>query len=82
MISTEDAKVGRFVKTNVDFATVPAGTIGLICEDYGSGVMIAWKYDGYVPDMSTANLPLIHPDAPRERDGFDKETEFRYLDPV
>ena len=78
----EDAVVGNWVRTNVDFATVPAGTVGLICEDYKTGVMIAWEYDGYVPTMATANLPLIHRNAPRERDGFDKTRELRFLDLV
>lgn len=78
----EDAVVGRWVRTNRTFATVPEGTMGLICEDYGTGIMIAWEYDGYIPTMETANLPLINPRAPRERDGFDKARELQFLDLV
>lgn len=41
---TEDqATVGTRVRTLVEFADVPKGTEGVIDEDYGSGVMVAWR---------------------------------------
>lgn len=63
----EEATVGRQVKSNVEFACVPAGTLGVITEDYGTGVMVEWKIPSNFKPLS---------------DGFDKETELGYLDVV
>lgn len=63
----EEAKVGTHVKTNVDFADVPTGTIGVIVEDYGTGVTVQWALPA-----EGSGWPL--------RDGFDKKTELQYLD--
>ena len=61
------ARVGAQVRTNRAFSGVPLGTIGIITEDYGSGVMVEWiNLDGEGWE------PL--------RDGFNKETELKYLD--
>jgi len=38
----EKAKVGTRVRSLVQFCGVPRGTEGVIDEDYGSGVMVAW----------------------------------------
>ncbi len=37
-----EATVGTKVKSNMAFAGVPKYTEGIIDEDYGSGVMVAW----------------------------------------
>jgi len=71
------------VRSLADFAGVPRGTEGILDEDYGSGITIAWdlperplppgyrEYDGR-PLIQTGIL----------RDGFDKRTELHFLEPV
>jgi hypothetical protein len=83
-MNIELANVGRFVRSNVDFAGVPKGTRGVIDEDYGTGVIVAWdlpdrplpagyrEWDGRA--AYCAGTPL--------RDGFDKERELVYLEAV
>ena len=79
-----EAIIGTRVKSLVDFAGVPKGTEGVIDEDYyGIGIMVAWDlpdqplpknyscYDGK-PAISSGIL----------RDGFDKETELKFLEKV
>lgn len=80
-ITKEQAKVGTWVWTNQAFSGVPRGTQGVIDEDYGTGVMVAWNlpsrplpkgysaYDGR-PAIKSGLL----------RDGFDKETELQFLE--
>lgn len=75
-----DARIGTRVSTLVDFCGVPKGTQGVIDEDYGSGVTIAWdlpdhplppgyrQYDGK-PMIQTGIL----------RDGFSLD-ELHYLE--
>jgi hypothetical protein len=83
MIEEKNAVVGTRVKSTIDFSGVPRGTEGVIDEDYGTGIMVAWdlpesplpkgytKYDG-IPAVTSGIL----------RDGFDKRTELILLDPV
>lgn len=61
----EEAVVGTRVRSNIDFACVPAGTPGIITEDYGTGVMVEWQMESNFKPLS---------------DGFDKETELHFLD--
>jgi hypothetical protein len=82
-MNLDQAKVGTRVKSNVEFCSVPLGTQGVIDEDYGTGVMVAWdlsdqplpaeyrKYDGR-PAIASGLL----------RDGFDKAKELKFLDVV
>ena len=82
-MTKEQAIVGTRVKSLVEFASVPAGTEGMLDEDYGTGVMVAWdllehplpkdytQYDG----KSAVATGIL-------RDGFDKETELQYLEVV
>ena len=42
----EQARVGTHVITLVDWPEVPTRTEGMIDEDYGSGVMVAWDLPG------------------------------------
>lgn len=79
MITKEQAIVSERIKSNVDFSGVPSGTEGVIDEDYGTGVMIAWDLPeqplpvGYAytgkPAIATGIL----------RDGFSWD-ELKYLD--
>ena len=76
----EDAIIGKEVRSLVKFSGVPTGTKGIIDEDYGTGVMVAW-------DLPESPLPLgykVHSGKPSSatgilRDGFDKTTELHFL---
>jgi hypothetical protein len=82
-MTKDQATIGTRVKSLQNFSRIPKGTEGMIDEDYGTGVMIAWDlpsrplpkgynaYDGK-PAVATGIL----------RDGFDKETELDYLEEV
>lgn len=80
MIPIQQAVVGTRVVSLHDFCGVPAGTQGVIDEDYGTGVMVAW-------DLPGRPLPvgyLVYDGVPAVRsgllrDGFDKETELEFL---
>lgn len=82
---TEDQiKMCVRVKTNRDFAGVPKGTEGIIDDDYGTGVMVAWDLPdrplprGYTKHRSKNNFGATFP----LRDGFDKKTELMFLEVV
>lgn len=47
----KDAKVGVWVRSLRDFSGVPKGTIGIIDEDYGRGVMVAWDLKGTTREL-------------------------------
>ena len=67
----------------MQFSGIPVGTQGVIDEDYGSGVMVAWDLanhplpPGYV---QYDGEPLVRTGI--RSDGFDKETELGYLEVV
>lgn len=75
-----EAVISTRVKTLVPFVGIAAHTEGVIDEDYGSGIMVAW-------DLPHRPLPAgycRHDGRPAAlssilRDGFDKETELHYL---
>lgn len=80
----KEAKIGTRVKSLRNFSGVPKGTEGIIDEDYGSGVMVAW-------DLKKRPLPAIWCDfridsnkCPRHlwplRDGFAKKEELDMLE--
>ena len=50
-MTPEQAKFGVRVRTLVDWPGVPAGSEGIIIEDYKTGVMVAWlgmdRKDGF-----------------------------------
>lgn len=78
-----EATVGRRVRSVRDFSTVPAGTEGVIDEDYGSGVMVAWD----LPEQPLPEGYKAHDGRPAVatnllRDGFDKEDELIFLQPL
>lgn len=79
-----EAKIGTRVRTLRLFSGVPNGTEGVIDEDYGTGVMIAWDLpDQPLPEGYTQwnGKPAIFPGQPL-RDGFDKETELQFLEKI
>lgn len=76
----EDATIGRRVRALRAFVGVPAGTEGVIDEDYGTGVMVAWNLpDSPLPKGYTSwdGVPAVR--SRILRDGFDKRTELDNL---
>ena len=63
-------KVGDWVRSRRDFAQVPSGTVGRVCEDDGEVLGIAWRLCGYEPSAETDSLWLIDPRGPTIRDYF------------
>ncbi len=87
----KEAQVGTKVKSLKNFSGVPKGTKGVIDQDYGKGVMVAWDLpDRPLPD-NYFSYPLdcgrpIHVknkqgfEVPILRDGFDKKEELQFLE--
>jgi hypothetical protein len=80
-MTRNEAKVGTRVRALVEFSDVPKGTAGVIDEDYGRGVMVAWDLPGRPlprgyrahdgrPAVATGIL----------RDGFAKDNELHFLE--
>jgi len=72
-------KIGQRVQTMRAYDGVPKFTEGVIVEDYGTGVMIAWDrpHNPIPTDMTPegiGKMMAIDPRCPL-RDGFDKESE-------
>jgi len=78
-----EAIVGIRVKSLRDFSGVPKGTEGVIDEDYGDGVMVAW-------DLPNRPLPKMYRQYDGKptiisgllRDGFDKKSELHFLEKI
>ena len=83
MLSLDKAVVGNKVRCTCDFPGVPIETMGLIVQDYGTGIMVAWDLsDRPLPDIPAAEIGemyALNPKCPL-RDGFDKETELDFLE--
>jgi len=93
-MTKNEAQIGVRVRSLVDFTDVPAGSEGVIDEDYGRGVMVAWDK----PNERAAALPVgrreydgkFKPYIEWERAGaskilrygFDKERELEFLEVV
>lgn len=78
-----EAQIGVRVRTLTAFSGVPQGTEGIIDEDYGSGMMVAWD----LPDSPLPPNYKRHEGRPAIvtgllRDGFDKERELHFLEIV
>lgn len=83
-VKESEAIVGTRVRSLVEFSGVRKGTKGVIDEDYGTGVMVAW-------DLPERPLPSGYcaytAHSVREygvllRDGFDKRGELHFLEVV
>lgn len=79
----EQAVVGQRVRSLLEFSGVPKGTEGIIDEDYGTGVMVAWnlpnmplppEYTRFDPDLAMNERPYLL------RDGFNKRDDLEYLE--
>lgn len=82
-MNVEQARVGTRIRTLMEFSGVPEGTQGVIDEDYGSGVMVAWDLPGRpLPPGYRAHSGRPPAVTGLLRDGFDKRKELRYLEVV
>lgn len=80
---SEQVRIGQRVRSLRPFSGIPIGTEGVIDEDYGTGVMVAW-------DLPTRPLPQGYRAHAGEstirtgilRDGFDKTSELQFLEIV
>jgi hypothetical protein len=82
-MNASELRVGMRVKSLVEFSGVPAGSQGVVDEDYGTGFMVAWDLPGHpLPAGYTTyeGVPVIQSGI--TRDGFDKKTELQYLEAV
>lgn len=80
-----EISIGKRVKTNRGWAGVPVGTEGVIIEDYGTGIMVAWDmqdkpYPTRYSPAEVSKMYAVHPDCPL-RDGFDY-AEIRFLEVI
>lgn len=75
-----EARIGVRIKSLVDFSGVPKGTEGVIDEDYGTGVMVAWD----LPDQPLPKDYLVSSFRRKNvlRDGFNKKDELHFLEIV
>lgn len=85
-MTKKEIEIGGRVKSLEDFLYVKAGTEGIIIEDYGTGIMIAWDLPNRpIPKNKTleeiATMPATHIGCPL-RDGFDKEIELQFLERI
>jgi len=80
MILREQAITGSRVISNVDFSGVRSGTEGVIDEDYGTGVMVAWD----LPDQPLPEGYRVYDGIPAIRSGILRDgfawDELKYLD--
>lgn len=82
-MKSSQATIGTRVRTLRAWSNVPLGTKGVIDEDYGSGVMVAWD----LPDQPLPKGYREHDGRPAIatgilRDGFDKKSELKFLEVV
>jgi len=79
-MTVHQARVGVRVRSLVDFSNVPRGTEGIIDEDYGTGIMVAWD----LPDNPLPKEYSVYDGRPAVvsgilRDGFSKTDELHFL---
>lgn len=76
-----DIEVGQRVMVLADFSGVPAGTKGVISQNYRTGVMVVWALDGVSLDDVAAEVQSGQPLMAFQgwhMDGFDSD-ELEYL---
>ena len=81
----EDAEIGKRVRSLKDFDSVPKGTEGVIDEDYGTGIMVAWDLDHYPIPKGYREFDKNTPIGEKPyllRDGFDKKWELEFLEVI
>lgn len=76
--------IGDRVKLNTAFPNLKKDIEGVVVEDYGTGITIAWDLPNrpYPKDKTpqeVAEMWAVQPDCPL-RDGFDKADELRYME--
>lgn len=82
-MNVSEATIGTRVRSLIDFQDVPKGTVGVIDEDYGTGVMVAWDLPerplprGYRRHDGRAAIA-----SGKLRDGFNKEYELKFLEVI
>ena len=85
-MNIEEATLGRRVRTLRTWPDVPEGTEGIICEDYKTGITVAWDLPHRpIPKNKTlaeiGDMWAIGDGCPL-RDGFNKEEELQFLEVV
>lgn len=78
-MTADEAKVGTRVVTLNAWTNVPAGTQGVIDEDYDTGVMVAWDLPNNPLPAGYVAWTYGHKMSLWLRDGFEKNNELKYL---
>ena len=79
-MTREQAKIGVKIMSLESYHGVPVGTYGVIDEDYGRGVMVAWDLPEYpLPAGYSQHDGTWAVRSRLLRDGFDKATELENL---
>lgn len=71
-MTPEQARVGVRIRTLVAWPEVPAGTEGVIDEDYGTGVMVAWVGNGMRDGFSKEDLKYLEVDPKYAAEALDQ----------
>ncbi len=78
------AGIGVQVRSTRNFPDIAKGTLGVIFEDYGTGIQVSWQLGTCiqrakdVPPIGIASCKVCGEH--HVRDGFDKRTELEYLE--
>jgi len=78
-MTADEAKVGTRVVSLMDFSRVKTGTLGVIDEDYDTGVMVAWDLPDCPLPPGYVAWTYGNKMSPWLRDGFEKNNELKYL---
>ena len=81
-MTTHEACIGTRVRTNVALSGIPRWSEGVIDEDYGTGVMVAWDLPGRPLPSGYRSHQGVGAEAGILRDGFDKVSELHFLQVV
>lgn len=82
-MTESEAQIGTRVRSMRDFSGVPSGSHGVIDEDYGSGITVAWDLpNNPLPPGYRAYDGKWAVETGILRDGFDKASELHFLEVV